>query len=1523
MSHTQRHTKTTPASLLALRGAHTALIDEIEAGPLTTTRLSQIMSEAFGGTDASGAWEWRLAFDLMQASGLQAVLRGMERAGRAHVATDLTREIAERLPTETRRSERQMQLQQFSTAMEWGWAVALAADVRAGDVVLEPSAGVGCLAALTAASCGSKPVEQPRVILNEIDPTRRALLSLVTGQTALPHDAEFIDDLLPRDVQPSVVVMNPPFASSASRSGDATIALRHVLSAAKRLAPGGRLVAIVPPSVSPLRGGALWGRLMEEVTPLMRATLPRDAFAKMGTSVETHILIADKLSADQAQEAPAMIRASLSAPDQAQEVICTQLLMRKPIAPTVSAGDPAPKAKAPVIPPACLPRLMGQIGQASPAKARSEASEGHGTTSAASAASRRPSPLDTAGSARATGPMVDGSAASPTSTASPTIAPGPRKMVLPGRSAALGAKLASTTAMVSLKVSVFVQPKANEAVSDVYARYAPQRIEIEGAQAHPTTLVESLAMASIAPPCPLADVIDLQLPEQVIREGLLSDAQLETLLMAESAFAHDLPGRFIENEQNRLVRADEGDAARSYRKGYFLGDGTGCGKGRQVAGLILTGWAAGRRKALWVSKSAALIHDAKRDWTDLGGAPTDIHALSKWTADELIKLTEGILFVTYATLRAVSQKGKTRLEQVLDWLGEDYEGVIAFDEAHAMQNAGGSGSARGASGPSQQGLAGLRLQNALPRARVLYVSATGATEVANLAYATRLGLWGAGEGYAFPSRESFVEAMEAGGVAAMEVVARDLKALGLYTARALSFEGVEYDVLEHRLTEDQVTAYDAWARAFKVIHGNLHKALEATGVTKSEGGSSEAGSGSAKAAAISAFETTKQRFFGHLLLSMKARSVIAAIETDIAEGWAPVVQIVSTGEALLNRRLEALAPEEELSEASLSPREYVLGYLQNAFPVLQMQLIEQEDGTTLAEPLRNADGTPVISREAEKLRDRMIENLLLLPSLPTALDQIIWGLGAERVAEVTGRSGRPIKTQDGRLKIERRAASANVAESEAFMAGTKDVLIFSDAGGTGRSYQAAKTAANQKRRRHYLLEPGWRADNAIQGLGRTHRSAQVSAPFFRVCTTDVHGEKRFTSTIARRLDTLGALTKGQRETASQGMFRAEDNLESPIARGCLRGLYRDITFGREAVMPLETFEDWTGLRLTNNEGQLLDDLPPIQRFLNRILALPIAMQNAIFADFMERIATTTERARAAGTLDIGLEQLRGEKITAGAPEALCTDEATGAVTSLVPITVENRLSYYSGAEARDAYERYKPMQNISSGKVALIAPAPRSAFDEIGDLVEERRVIRPMGSSWINEVQYGKSQWEAVSVERFARLWDAEVAKLPDWDVQNIYLLTGLILPIWRSIPGTSTRIYRAKCDDGATYLGRALNGYEAGLLRGRYMQVDTADPASIYEAVVEGQNAIEIISGLTLTERRVAGHKRLEITGADRATLDWLRTLGCFTEIHQFALRVFIPHGDRAASLAVIAAILGRKSGENVAVTSEQDMAA
>src|SRR6201982_1118535 len=172
-----------------------------------------------------------------------------------------------------------------------------------------------------------------------------------------------------------------------------------------------------------------------------------------------------------------------------------------------------------------------------------------------------------------------------------------------------------------------------------------------------------------------------------------------------------------------------------------------------------------------------------------------------------------------------------------------------------MQTPAGETSERGEQAPSQQGRAGLRLQHALPTARVLYVSATGATTVHNLAYAQRLGLWG-GDDFPFATRAEFVEAIEDGGVAAMEVLARDLKALGLYAARSLSFDGVEYELVEHQLSPEQVRVYDAYAGAFQVIHNNLDAAMRAAGVT----GDTGTLKGQAQSAAPSAFENANQLF---------------------------------------------------------------------------------------------------------------------------------------------------------------------------------------------------------------------------------------------------------------------------------------------------------------------------------------------------------------------------------------------------------------------------------------------------------------------------------------------------------------------------------------------------------------------------------------------------------------------------------------------------------------------------------------
>jgi hypothetical protein len=203
-------------------------------------------------------------------------------------------------------------------------------------------------------------------------------------------------------------------------------------------------------------------------------------------------------------------------------------------------------------------------------------------------------------------------------------------------------------------------------------------------------------------------------------------------------------------------------------------------------------------------------------------------------------------------------------------------------------------------------------------------------------------------------------------------------------------------------------------------------------------------------------------------------------------------------------------------------------------------------------------------------------------------------------------------------------------------------------------------------------------------------------------TTDCRGERRFISTIARRLDALGALTRGQRQTGGQNLFDPADNLESDYAREALRSWYRLLHVGKLASTTFATFCERTGLRL-EQDGELLDDLP-IQRWLNRILALPIAMQNAIFDEFMGLVQARIEAARKAGTFDSGVETLVADRLTVVEERDLLSDRS-GTITQLLTIEAQWAIKITSYEEISERRERAGPfarlMRNAKSGKVAL------------------------------------------------------------------------------------------------------------------------------------------------------------------------------------------------------------------------------
>ena len=573
-----------------LLAAADLILPDLAAGrTLGAAALRAALSSAFGGTDAEGLWTWKDAYE----AGESAQVLFLRRFGPAIRAKPpaarlaALAKVAALLPTQTRRSQESQALQQFSTPIGLAFVASLAAAVTPDDVVLEPSAGTGLLAAFAQMAGGA-------LILNELADTRAGLLAgLFPGAPPTRHDAAFIHDLFAPDVRPSVVLMNPPFSVGAHVDGRvADAALRHVSSALARLAPGGRLVAITGAALSPDNPAwrSAFARLQERGKVVFTAAVDGRVYARHGTTVETRLTVIDRVAAGGGDVFPA---SSGLAPD--------------------------------------LPTLLDWVTRLVPPR---------GLIS---------------------GPVSCGGAAAETSRSGPALR---------AKAAGRGLEPVAADAVELAYDLVPAQPAQTARLTEaLYEPYRMQTIRIPGAHVHPTPLVQSAAMAGVAPPSPSYRP---HIMPRLVNDGVLSDAQLETVILAGEAHGGLLDGSWLVDDGFDVVGAapDDATGAVRFRRGFMLGDGTGAGKGRQVAAVILDNWLKGRRRALWVSKSDTLIEDAQRDWSALGQEKLLVTPLSRFAQGKAITLDQGVLFATYATLRTDEKPDKvSRVRQIVEWLG--------------------------------------------------------------------------------------------------------------------------------------------------------------------------------------------------------------------------------------------------------------------------------------------------------------------------------------------------------------------------------------------------------------------------------------------------------------------------------------------------------------------------------------------------------------------------------------------------------------------------------------------------------------------------------------------------------------------------------------------------------------------------------------------------------------------------------------------------------------------------------------
>ena len=545
--------------------------------------------------------------------------------------------------------------------------------------------------------------------------------------------------------------------------------------------------------------------------------------------------------------------------------------------------------------------------------------------------------------------------------------------------------------------------------SDIYTVWKPKYVHTDSVK-HPSKVYESEHMSSVEPPKiqinlnikPYFSILD--------KRETISDVQIEAIAYAINTM-YDWTS--IENNS----------------RGFFLGDGTGVGKSRTICGILSELWMIDNAKyrAIWVSLNKNLESDARNELEIVRNIGNECPQWLK--LKDLKNGKDGIYFTTYGSMIR-----EETYETVLKWLQESNNVTIIFDEAHSAKNSN-----------SKCGKMVVKLQEKVYNPKVVYSTATAASDIRQMHYMTRLGLW-SGE------HNSFVKLLESYGSNAMEMAALQLKHSGKLISRQLGFDGISMYVKSYNLKKEEIEYYDNITNRWK--SGNENNTIPAT---------------------TNALDNLN--FYQHLITSFKIDTVIKEIETSLERGESVVVGLQTTGEACYKR---------------------------------------VEDG-----------GQYSCMLDLFVRRGCNTENISFKSN---PIDILIEKFGKNNIAEISGRTNRPIKHSNGEIVLEK--VPSLKSELVKFQNDIKNIAIITKSGSAGISLHGNKSKLEYCRPRHHIiLEPPRSAELLVQQFGRTNRTNSEHPPKYTIIVTNIPSEIRFFYGLTSKLERLGALTKGDRRAS--------------------------------------------------------------------------------------------------------------------------------------------------------------------------------------------------------------------------------------------------------------------------------------------------------------------------------------------------------------------------------------------------------
>ncbi|MDB4952217.1 MAG: protein strawberry notch 1-like [Gemmatimonadetes bacterium] len=974
---------------------------------------------------------------------------------------------------------------QFSTplpiAESAAYLVAAAASVR---TVLEPCAGTGSLARPLL------PLARVSLRANETDARRREVLAWLglqpTGRDALrlPLDPARFD----------AVLSNPPFGAmnrghggrGATEFAATNIAQRFAAAHLRSLNPGGLLVALLPASTLSDAGADFRRWLAEHHTPLLYLGCPVASYRTRGALRDAMLLVAL-----QGKTAGSVARVVLAEPSwdewrTAIEAVAEQLPGDGPVAVETGGAAPLSLGAGPVALPPILACAAGPA--ASP--------PGH----------RDPHPA----------PPSDPAAHDPVDRPAQTPGDGPRAAVdalgddrplldhVPPAvtlGAALDIEFAS--APPPRAVPDWERQARERAEAEASAVFAPFVVSLREQRApHPRLVVQTRSMAGMPPP-------------PVVRQGF------------ESPFAGDAWGRAgaaggASDEQAELsLRVLD---AWDRRHGFLCADDVGVGKSRELALLALEAIHEGETRILVTTKNETNIRDLEQELRRV--ASGDEHGPFPAQFVEVANYVEakgegGVL--PRPAGAAVYLAHSYNFADFAPALLDVRPTVWLADEAHEYANIA----------DSKRGLAWAALHEAMLAytPKIAYFTATPAVTLDQLCYLYGLRQWRVGAfdlwiekktGKGEPEKEGESDASERAvrahvqestavgdtdGVdadqaakegkrrfmvrrndaftirttpAETEQVMRELQASGHYMSRDLWRGGVTFAVEWIDLLGDPAARrrYDEAAAICRDLSlasrqfGAMNQKVKTQGLDRA----------------------MVQSYLKQLLFDLRLDAVLARADVALAEGRQVVISVHSVA-----------GDEDDCEALGADAQEHAVNRrLESAINRINVQEITKE-----------TEGNETVYRdlgeipEALLAREALRERVRALPRLRDPVRVVTQHFGASAVAAITGRIPARLRTQ----------------RMGDFQAGTRRVALISKAGKVGISLHDT----NGHPRTMLAADYEWSADLFKQELGRVDRTGQRSAPEIVLMASTAAGERKFASTIAARMASLGATCKGSAE----------------------------------------------------------------------------------------------------------------------------------------------------------------------------------------------------------------------------------------------------------------------------------------------------------------------------------------------------------------------------------------------------------